>query len=344
MKVSVIGIAGAEKINMFTSDDGRADTARINDIRCSVCRATIEEYREVYDDRYGYPGAFRLVRCPGCVHTELRAHFGPGDIKKLYTDYYPRSSFNVEHFAPAGDGKGFSAWLNGEKRSAYLWVPPNVRVLDIGCGFGESLAYHKARGCDVYGVEADENIRRVAEKYGFNVHVGLFNPGIYEPGFFDYVTMDQVIEHIADPLETLRGVAQILKKSGIAVISTPNSLGWGARMFGRYWINWHAPYHRQFFSPKSMSVAAEQAGLAVDSVRTITSSEWLFYQWIHLLTCPPAGTPSPFWSPRGTRSLRVKLLFAGLLAVHYTKINHVITRLFDAFGFGDNYLFILRKP
>jgi len=329
---------------MSRPDGLRTDAARAAAGQCKVCGAAAEKYHTLYDDRYGYPGAFRLVRCSGCGHTELPAHFGPDEIRRLYTDFYPRSSLKVEHFAPAGDGKGFSAWLNGEKRAPYLWVPPNVRVLDIGCGFGESLAYHKARGCDVYGVEADENIRRVAEKYGFNVHIGLFDPGLYERGFFDYVTMDQVIEHMADPRETLQGAARILKKGGVAVISTPNSQGWGARVFGRYWINWHAPYHRQFFSPKSMETAAEQAGLAVDSVRTIASSEWLFYQWIHLLTCPPAGTPSPFWSPRGARSLRVKLLFAVLLAVHYTKINHVITRLFDAFGVGDNYLFILRKP
>ncbi len=38
-------------------------------------------------------------------------------------------------------------------------MPRNVRVLDIGCGFGESLGYYEARGCEAYGVEADENTR-----------------------------------------------------------------------------------------------------------------------------------------------------------------------------------------
>jgi SAM-dependent methyltransferase len=311
--------------------------------RCQICGGRLLVAGEFYDDRYGYPGLFQIVTCPQCAHKLLVGEFTPELLRKLYTDYYPRSTFDPDRYRPSPGAKGFISWLNGERRSAYCWVPKNVRVLDIGCGFGETLEYHRSRGCDVYGVEADENILRIAERHGFKVQVGLFNPDHYEPGFFDYVTMDQVIEHMADPLETLQGVARILKKGGVAVISTPNSHGWGARVFGRHWINWHAPYHRQFFSPRSMEVAAEQAGLVVDSVRTITSSEWLFYQWVHLLTRPPMGRPSPFWSPRGTRGLRVKLLFAVLLAVHYTKINHVITRLFDAFGVGDNYLFILRK-
>jgi SAM-dependent methyltransferase len=312
--------------------------------RCPICLSRGRNGKlELYDDRYGYPGLFHLVRCAHCGHGFLSGDFSPESLKSLYTDYYPRSAFDVDRYKFSPEVKGFRAWLNGERRSAYTWVPGNVLVLDIGCGFGESLGYHRSRGCDVYGVEADENIRRVADKFGFKVHVGLFDPEHYEPDFFDYVTLDQVIEHVMDPVSTLKGVARVLKRGGTAVLSTPNAGGWGANLFGRLWINWHAPYHLQFFSRKSMEAAAELAGMVVERFRTVTSSEWLFYQWLHLLTRPPMGKPSAFWSPRATRGIGVKLVFAVMLMVHYTKINHLITRLFDALGVGDNYLFILRK-
>jgi SAM-dependent methyltransferase len=223
-------------------------------------------------------------------------------------------------------------------------VPKNVRVLDIGCGFGNTLAYHQARGCDVWGVEADENIRRVAEKYGFNVHVGLFDPSRYEPNSFDYVTLDQVIEHMTNPLETLRGVAKVLKPQGTAILSTPNVGGWGATVFGRRWINWHTPYHLQFFSQTSMRLAAQQAGLIVERSTTITPSPWLHYQWIHLLTYPSEGTPSIFWAPHGTWSSMKRFARKTLAIAHRRKIDHMITRVFDALGVGDNRLFFLRKP
>lgn len=310
---------------------------------CRICSAGVKEYLEVYDDRYGYPGLFGIYWCPHCGHKFLSGNFTPELLARLYTYFYPRSTLNLDQYQPAKEIKGFASWLNGESCSAYCWVPKNVRILDIGCGFGESLGYHAARGCDVYGVEADENIRRVADKFGFKVHVGLFDPNVYDSNFFDYVTLDQVIEHVTDPVSTMKGVARVLKQGGIAVLSTPNSNGWGARLFGRRWINWHAPYHVQHFSLTAMMMAARQADLSVEKVKTITSSEWLYYQWIHLFTYPDMGQPSPFWSTATVRSFKINIIFGILTLIHWTKINHIITRFFDAFGVGDNYLFFLRK-
>jgi len=297
----------------------------------------------LYDDRYGYPGKFVLRKCSSCNHKFLEHDFSPGQINSLYTSYYPRSSFSLDKFRPRKDATGFQAWLNGNYASAYLWVPPGVRVLDIGCGFGETLAYHALRGCDAYGVEVDENIKRVAERFAFKVHVGPFTPEIYEPGFFDYVTMDQVLEHVFDPLETLRGVMRILKPGGQAIISTPNSNGWGAFFFGKQWINWHTPYHLHHFSAQSIKLAAQKAGLTLEQVKTITSSEWLHYQWIHLMLFPKIGKQSVFWSTTSKKQFHEKVLLKILSTTHQTKINHLISRFFDLIGFGDNYLFFLKK-
>ena len=297
----------------------------------------------LYDDRYGYPGEFALRKCTGCGHKFLEHGFSRDLLNNLYTSYYPRSSFSPEQFRPRKEVKGFRAWLNGSRRSAYCWVPPKVRVLDIGCGFGESLAYHAARGCDAYGVEVDENIKRVAEKFGFKVHIGPFAPEVYGPDFFDYVTMDQVLEHVVDPVETLSGVEKILRPGGKVIISTPNSSGWGARLFGRRWINWHAPYHLHHFSAQSMGLAAEKAGLAVEQVRTITMSEWLLYQWIHVVLFPKPGEPSAFWALEKSKADLDKIWIKAMTLIHHLKINHLITRMFDQLGIGDNRLFFLIK-
>lgn len=311
---------------------------------CIICHSdSFRTGKRFYDDRYGYPGEFCLMACSVCGHRYIEHNFTPDVLKDIYTSYYPRSSFSLEQFRPRKEVRGFKAWLNGSRRSAYCWIPPKVRVLDIGCGFGESLAYHAARGCDAYGVEVDENIKRVAERCGFKVHIGPFDPNVYSPDFFDYVTMDQVLEHVVDPVETLRGVEKILRPGGKVIISTPNASGWGARLFGRRWINWHAPYHLHHFSVHSMGLAAEKAGLAVEQVRTITISEWLFYQWIHTVLFPDMGTPSAFWSPEKKRTILQKIWIKVMTLMHSTKINHLITRMFDQIGVGDNRLFFLIK-
>jgi 2-polyprenyl-3-methyl-5-hydroxy-6-metoxy-1,4-benzoquinol methylase len=273
----------------------------------------------------------------------LDANFSAEQLTRLYSDHYPRSSFRLEDYKPHEERSGFMAWLDGAGASAFRWVPRNVRVLDIGCGFGETLGYHKARGCDVYGVEADENIRRVSESFGFNVHVGLFNAEDYAPSSFDYVTMDQVLEHVANPLEVLRGVAKVLKPGGLAIVSVPNVSGWGAWVFGRRWINWHAPYHMQFYSVPSMQQATKLSSLAIEHTETVTSSAWLYYQWLHLLTYPSEGTPSKFWARVGNLSFVQKAMMKFLDIIHHAKFNHLITRMIDASGKGDNRLFIIRK-
>jgi len=158
------------------------------------------------------------------------------------------------------------------------------------------------------------------------------------------VTLDQVIEHVTGPIQTLLGIAQVLKPGGVVVLSTPNQSGWGAAIFRRRWINWHTPYHLQFFSLNSMRLAAERAGLIVDRSMTITPSAWLHYQWLHLLTYPSEGVPSIFWAPGGRWSLMKRIGRKAFTIAHDRKVNHVITRVFDTLGLGDNRLFFLRKP
>lgn len=314
-------------------------------MNCPICREQqCNVIMQSYDDRYGYPGLFDLRRCSNCGHGFLDICLTPEQVVHLYTNYYPRRTLDLEKYSPHQESSKHRIWFNGLRSSAFRYVPKDVRVLDVGCGFGQTLGYHAARGCEVFGVEADENIRRVSEMFGFNVHVGLFDASLYEPDFFDYVTMDQVIEHVNDPIATLRGVSQILKPGGTAILSTPNAQGWGAKCFGRRWINWHAPYHVQFFSRHSFRSAAKQAGLTLERIKTTTNSDWLYYQWIHLTLYPKPNEPSTFWSPVDqTKTLYQSRILSILALMHRAKVNHLLTRFFDSIGLGDNYVCILKK-
>ena len=309
---------------------------------CVICNGSLISFKTLYDDRFGYPGTFKVLSCDQCGHKSLDACFSADELGRLYTEYYPRSLYSLENFKPHGKLPPFRSWFDGAMSFAFRWVPQNVHILDIGCGFGETLGYHKARGCDTYGVEADQNIRRVAEKFGYKVHVGLFDPSVYEPDYFDYVTMDQVIEHVTDPLQTLRDIATVLKTGGYAIFGTPNANGWGAGLFGVRWVSWHIPYHLQFFSRRSIEIAAEKAGYELEAVKTVTSSEYLDLQWKHMAFRPEPGVKSRFWVPQPNTKFH-KLVFKSFELLHRSKFNHSVTRLFDVLGIGDNYLFILRK-
>jgi 2-polyprenyl-3-methyl-5-hydroxy-6-metoxy-1,4-benzoquinol methylase len=284
-----------------------------------------------------------MLKCDSNDHLVLETSFTSEQLQDLYSNYYPRTHFNIDEWKPNVFETGFKIWLNGLNCSAYRWVPENIKILDIGCGFGETLGYHTARGCEVYGVEADDNIKRVAEKFNFNVKVGLFSAEDYPKEYFDYVTMDQVIEHVSGPLNVLKDIAFILKPGGTLILSTPNAKGWGIKFFGRKWIHWHTPYHLQIFSNKSLKDYAEKAGFVLERSRTITHSDWLYFQWIHLVTRPQYGSVSNFWRSDRPRGLGQKIMIKLITILHKLKLNHLITRLFDSLELGDNRIYFLRK-
>lgn len=310
---------------------------------CIVCGGNTAAVGSRYDDRYGYPGAYTVRRCAQCGHRALDARMSPEEISDLYTSYYPRSSFDVESWAPPGELSRWQMWWRGSRASAYRWVPPNVKVLDIGCGFGESLGFHRKRGCDAHGVEADRNILRVAEKYGLNVKVGLFSADNYQPSTFDVVTLDQVIEHVTDPAPLLAGIQRVLKPGGMLIVSTPNIQGWGSKVFGNFWIHWHTPYHLQFFTDQSMAISAKKAGFILERRKTVTNSSWLNYQWGHCVTFPAIGEPSVYWNPGRKRTFSQRVALRLLSWAEDLGVNKLLTRLFDATSLGDNRVFVLRK-
>lgn len=311
---------------------------------CPICKhGESTSYLSTYDDRYAYPGDFDLRKCARCDHIFLDACFTVNNLSNLYTNFYPRTSLSVDSFQPPKEMSALRSWLDGAKSGAYRWVPRGATVLDIGCGFCESLAYLTARGCKAVGVDVDANARRVAERYGFNVQIGLFEARLFEPGSFDYVTMSQVIEHAIDPIHTLTEIATVLKPNGIAVLSTPNPYGWGARIFGKRWINWHTPYHLQFFSPQSLALAAEQAGLKVLTSTTVTSSNWVIHQLVHLITCPKPGLPSSYWTKESHKPFLSRVTVKLIAATRLLLVPQLLSRLFDVLQIGDNRVILLQK-
>jgi SAM-dependent methyltransferase len=311
---------------------------------CPVCRGQVDEvFGGLFDDRYGYPALFSLRKCRSCGHRFVPAHFTHEELGDLYTSYYPRKNFDIDSFQPAREVAGFRAWLSGERGSAFRWVPKNVAVLDIGCGVGHTLAYHQARGCDAVGIEADDNVLAIAARYGLNIVRGVFDGSQFETSSFDYVTLDQVAEHVLDPVALMRGVHRVLKPGGWVVITTPNPDSLGARLFGRYWLNWHVPYHMQFYTKRSMKKLASAAGLRLAKAYTITASEWQFYQWRHVATFPERGQKSFFWCPGEAKDKPHPLDNLIAKARRY-RLHLVISRVLDALGIGDNRVFILRKP
>jgi methionine biosynthesis protein MetW len=109
-------------------------------------------------------------------------------------------------------------------------VPEGSRVLDLGCGSGELLAYlQERRGCSGLGVElADDNvvrcIRRGVNVLQFNLEEGL---ATFDDASFDVVLQLDTLQHLRNAEKMLRETARVGR---IGVVSFPNFAHWINRL------------------------------------------------------------------------------------------------------------------
>jgi len=315
---------------------------------CPICHSNRTRFLfEGWDLMCGYPDSAMVYQCNECRHIFTAGTLTTEQLTDMYTNYYPRSHFNVENYKPYKEKKGFLYWLDGEEGYAFRHVPPNVRVLDIGCGYCETLGYHKARGCEVYGVEADENARKIADRYGFNVHIGLFDPSQYEPESFDYVTMDEAFEHLVDPLKTLQEVNNILKPGGFLIANAPNPKALGILVFGKRWGTWHLPFHRHFYSRRSIEILAKESGFVIHKMKSATLSLRLLDLWGYYFCAGKPGQKTQalqWWAGFPVNASVQKQWHIQLyLFLKKFRLLSLPMRIADLFGIGDMNLIILEK-
>ena len=109
-------------------------------------------------------------------------------------------------------------------------VPPGSRVLDLGCGNGELLAYlQQKKGCSGYGIElADTNVLACAQR-GVNVIQLNLEDGLalFEDKSFDVVLQLDTLQHLRHTERMLRETARVGR---IGIVSFPNFAHWRNRL------------------------------------------------------------------------------------------------------------------
>lgn len=114
-------------------------------------------------------------------------------------------------------------------------VPPNCRVLDIGCGDGTLLAYLKEfKQVDGRGLELSMAKVRDAVSHGLPVIQGNLETDLsdYPAGAFDYVILSQTLQATHNPREVMEEMLRVGRR---AIVSFPNFGHWRVRlsvMFG----------------------------------------------------------------------------------------------------------------
>jgi 2-polyprenyl-3-methyl-5-hydroxy-6-metoxy-1,4-benzoquinol methylase len=177
--------------------------------QCAICKS--KDQKTVFNE-FGVD----ILKCRKCGHI-----FSSHQASQYYDGYFEQQDLETED----------QFWWNAAHQSMYddfcsrFIMGKSGKLLDVGCGLGYFVKHvSKHPGWEVYGCEISERAVDFAKsKLGLsNVAAGKIEEANFPEGFFDLITLWDVIEHIPDPDSFLAKIRKLLKPGGLLFLHTPN--------------------------------------------------------------------------------------------------------------------------
>ncbi len=152
----------------------------------------------------------------------------------------------------------------------------SVRLVDVGCAYGtlairiaHQLPKPIASRLEPIGIEisnhlaekADETLRK---RGGRCIH-GTAIEGLQtlESSPADVIVLSCILEHEIEPLELLRQCRDRLAPHGQIIVKIPNYASVARVLRGKKWCGYRWPDHVNYFTPRTLRMIADTAGLRV---------------------------------------------------------------------------------
>ena len=324
---------------------------------CPLCQSNGAERIFFSRDRVsGRPEIFGLYHCAFCDAIFIQPWLNDAELARYYPENYGgfrhSRSLNRKNYVgwqrfvlenyygyPSSRGSvspnfisGLLAWLLAfVTAKSVIPYRGSGRIPDVGCGAGSYLYRLRNWGWDGYGVEPSETAFKQAQSLGLAVRHGILVDAQFENEFFDVVRLDNVLEHLRDPLPTFREIHRIVKADGLVYVIVPNTRSLVFWLFQDDWYALETPRHVISYCPRTIEVLCQAAGFEIVEM-SYNSGPFNFVRSIKYFF-EEKGKGWPRWL-RGVRWDRSKLLRRSLKPFFF---------LFDKAGYGDFLHVTLRK-
>lgn len=122
-------------------------------------------------------------------------------------------------------------------------------MLDIGCGIGDMLAFR----AHSIGVDVNEFNVEFCKLRGLDAYQMPLNTLPFLDGRFDSILLDNVLEHIEDPLPLLTEIKRVMRTNGALLIGVPGVKGYASDSD-----------HKVFYDESRLAELATKAGFSVN--------------------------------------------------------------------------------
>jgi 2-polyprenyl-3-methyl-5-hydroxy-6-metoxy-1,4-benzoquinol methylase len=216
----------------------------------------------------------QIVRCSKCglVYRNPRE-----EDKNLLCTYKNTVDYTYNY-----EAKG--RYLTFKRLVEFVSLFANAGYLcDIGCYTGVYLDLARDSGWTVLGVEPSVWASDEARKKGLDIFTGSIEDMQYFNNNFDVITMWDVIEHLHDPLSSLKIIQHRLKKEGLLFFTTMKIDSMFVKCLGKNWP-WFMKMHLYYFDSKTIVDMLKKCGFSVMCIKSyphIVSMRYLVYKILH---------------------------------------------------------------
>ncbi|HEX6122767.1 MAG TPA: class I SAM-dependent methyltransferase [Ktedonobacterales bacterium] len=248
-------------------------------ISCPVCvSSTIKPYAARI--RPGGPHFLR-VRCARCGLIFANPQATKGQLEAFYQSYYDKGNFEGWKEETRSWKRTFDpARPTNEIRRLMRHIPQpqGKRWLEIGAGLGKASYQAQRLGFDVAVTELDPDAEHfLRTEMGIDtIYMGDFLDLDLPDEHYDVVLIHHVLEHVNDPIATLKAINRVLAPGGIVFIGVPNmgNAGYRALRMASY-MRMRIPdivdgiEHTFGFTPRTIRTCLERSGFAVKRIETL---------------------------------------------------------------------------
>lgn len=144
------------------------------------------------------------------------------------------------------------------------------KLLDVGCGEGYALTFFLEQGWSVKGIDfssagLESKNPRCKDALVTGDIFALVQAEIAVGATYDVVWLQNVLEHVIDPLELLKSLRALVSEGGLAVITVPNDCSITQQsalthqhIDSAFWVV--PPDHLSYFDSDSLKNAASATG------------------------------------------------------------------------------------